>query len=552
MRRLGNKVAARHLAISVGAPVMPATDPLPDDIEAVKKLAGDIGYPLMLKASWGGGGRGMRVIRDEAQLARDVIAARREAKAAFGKDEVYLEKLVERARHVETQILGDSYGNVIHLFERDCTVQRRHQKVVERAPAPYLSDAQRAELCGHAVAIAKATDYLAAGTVEFLMDVDTGKFYFIEVNPRIQVEHTVTEQVTGIDIVKAQIHLVEGEAIGSPASGVPPQSGIRLNGHALQCRITTEDPENNFVPDYGRITAYRGAMGFGIRLDGGTAHSGAVITRYYDPLLEKITAWAPTPEDAIARMDRALREFRIRGVSTNLAFVGNVISHKAFRDCSCTTRFIDETPELFRGGRRRDRATKLLRFIADVTVNGHPETRGRALPPRDAPKPVAPQIIQIDEAALREGLPLRRSDWRAYLEWAVESFRIAASGVRPETQIHTHMCYSEFNDIIAAIGAMDADVISIESARSNMEILRVFADYEYPNEIGPGVYDIHSSRVPSAEEMAGLLAKAMECLPYGQLWVNPDCGLKTRKWADVKPSLINMIAAAKIARATLS
>ncbi len=399
MRRLGNKVAARNLAISVGVPVMPATDPLPEDMGEIKRLAAEIGYPVMLKASWGGGGRGMRVIRDEAQLVRDVVAAKREAKAAFGKDEVYLEKLVERARHVEVQILGDTAGNVVHLFERDCTVQRRHQKVVERAPAPYLDDARRAELCGHAVKIAQATNYVAAGTVEFLMDADTGAFYFIEVNPRVQVEHTVTEQVTGIDIIKAQIHLTEGAAIGTPESGVPAQGNIRLNGHALQCRITTEDPENNFVPDYGRITAYRGAMGFGIRLDGGTAYSGAVITRYYDPMLEKVTAWAPTAAEAIARMDRALREFRIRGVATNLTFLENVISHPAFQTASYTTRFIDETPELFRGARRKDRATKLLTFIADVTVNGHPEVRGRAQPPKDAPKPVVP----VFDAAVRPG-----------------------------------------------------------------------------------------------------------------------------------------------------
>jgi pyruvate carboxylase len=242
------------------------------------------------------------------------------------------------------------------------------------------------------VKIAKATNYVAAGTVEFLMDSDTGAFYFIEVNPRVQVEHTVTEQVTGIDIIKAQIHLTEGAPIGSPESGVPLQEAIRLHGHALQCRITTEDPENNFVPDYGRITAYRGAMGFGIRLDGGTAYSGAVITRFYDPMLEKVTAWAPSAEEAIARMDRALREFRIRGVATNLTFLENVIGHPSFQDASYTTRFIDETPELFRGARRKDRATKLLTFIADVTVNGHPEVRGRATPPKDAPKPVVPRF----------------------------------------------------------------------------------------------------------------------------------------------------------------
>jgi pyruvate carboxylase len=380
MRLLGNKVAARRIAEDNGVPVMPATDPLPEDESRWGALAERVGFPVMLKASWGGGGRGMRVVRSAADLVGQVREAKREAKAAFGKDEVYLEKLVERARHVEVQILGDRHGNAVHLFERDCTVQRRHQKIVERAPAPYLDDSRRAELSGHALKIAHAADYAGAGTVEFLMDADSGAFFFIEVNPRIQVEHTVTEVVTGIDIVKAQIRIAEGAAIGTPESGVPPQEEIRLNGHALQCRITTEDPESNFIPDYGRITAYRGATGFGIRLDGGTAYSGAVITRFYDPLLEKVTAWAPSPEEAIARMDRAVREFRIRGVATNLTFLENVITHPSFRDASYTTRFIDETPALTASVKRRDRATKLLTYLADVTVNGHPETRGRPKP----------------------------------------------------------------------------------------------------------------------------------------------------------------------------
>jgi pyruvate carboxylase len=390
MRRLGNKVAARNLAIEIGVPVVPATDPLPDDIAEVKKLAAKIGYPLMLKASWGGGGRGMRAIRAEEDLDREVTEAKREAKAAFGKDEVYLEKLVERARHVEVQILGDTHGNAVHLYERDCSIQRRNQKVVERAPAPYLNDAQRQELAGYGLKIAHATDYIGAGTVEFLMDADTGAFYFIEVNPRIQVEHTVTEEVTGIDIVKAQIHILEGYAIGTPESGVPEQKDIRLNGHALQCRITTEDPEQNFVPDYGRIQAYRSASGFGIRLDGGTAYSGAVITRYYDPLLVKVTASGSTPIEAIRRMDRALREFRIRGVATNLTFVEAIINHPRFQSNDYTTRFIDTTPELFTHMKRQDRATKLLTYVADVTVNGHPETKGRAEPSQDAAKPIVP------------------------------------------------------------------------------------------------------------------------------------------------------------------
>src|SRR5262245_28362029 len=392
LRGLGNKVAARMLAIEVGVPVVPATAPLPDDIDTVRKMAAEIGLPVMLKASWGGGGRGMRVIRSEGDLAREVTEARREAKAAFGKDEVYLEKLIERARHVEVQVLGDMHGNVVHLFERDCSIQRRNQKVVERAPAPYLDDTRRAELSEYALRIARATDYVGAGTVEFLMDAGNGAFYFIEVNPRIQVEHTVTEEVTGIDIVKAQIRILEGAEIGTPESGVPPQADIRLNGHALQCRITTEDPEQNFIPDYGRITAYRGATGFGIRLDGGTAYSGAVITRYYDPLLEKVTAWAPSALEAIARMHRALREFRIRGVATNLTFLEAIISHPDFRANSYTTRFIDTTPELFAQVKRQDRATKLLNYLGDVTVNGHPEARGRPRPKADAAAPEVPYL----------------------------------------------------------------------------------------------------------------------------------------------------------------
>ncbi len=391
MRMLGDKASARKAAIAAGVPVVPATEVLGEDMAEVRRMADEIGYPLMLKASWGGGGRGMRPINGPEELEAKVREGRREAEAAFGNGEGYLEKMVQRARHVEVQILGDSHGNIVHLFERDCTVQRRNQKVVERAPAPYLDEARRAELCEYGLRIARHANYQCAGTVEFLMDADDGKFYFIEVNPRVQVEHTVTEEVTGIDIVKAQIRITEGATIGDVAdSGVPPQHLITLDGHAVQCRITTEDPLNNFVPDYGRITAYRGATGFGIRLDGGTAYSGAVITRFYDSLLEKVTAWAPDPHEAVARLDRALREFRIRGVATNLAFVENLIAHPKFRDASYTTRFIDETPELYQFKARRDRATKLLRYIADVTVNGHPETAGRARPPANARQPKPP------------------------------------------------------------------------------------------------------------------------------------------------------------------
>src|SRR5271165_2919659 len=391
MRRLGNKVEARNLAAAAGVPVMPATPPLPADDAQVMAMASAVGFPVMLKASWGGGGRGMRVVESDKDLIETVAAARREAKAAFGKDEVYLEKLIRRARHVEVQILGDSHGNLVHLFERDCTVQRRNQKVVERAPAAFLSDVQRHELCEAALKIGRTVGYRAAGTVEFLQDADTGKFYFIEVNPRIQVEHTVTECVTGIDIVKAQLRIAAGARVGTPESGVPPQQDIHVSAHALQCRVTTEDPENNFIPDYGRLTAYRSPAGFGIRLDAGTAYAGAIITRFYDSLLVKVTAWSPTADETIARMHRALWEFRIRGVVTNLRFLDQLIMHPCFATADYTTKFIDQTPELFQIPRKRDRATRLLSFIGEVIVNGNPEVKGRAAP-REPVFPRAPRI----------------------------------------------------------------------------------------------------------------------------------------------------------------
>ncbi len=388
MRALGDKASARRVAMAAGVPVIPATEVLGDDMDAIRAEAEAIGYPLMLKASWGGGGRGMRPINGPGELEEKVKEGRREAEAAFGNGEGYLEKMILRARHVEVQILGDKHGGMYHLFERDCSVQRRNQKVVERAPAPYLTDAQRAEICDLGYRICKHVNYECAGTVEFLMDMESDKFYFIEVNPRVQVEHTVTEEVTGIDIVQTQILIAEGKTIAE-ATGKPTQGDVRLNGHALQTRITTEDPQNNFIPDYGRITAYREATGMGIRLDGGTAYTGGVITRYYDSLLTKVTAWAQTPDMAIARMDRALREFRIRGVSTNIAFVENLLKHPTFLSNEYTTKFIDTTPELFRFPKRRDRGTKVLTYIANITVNGHPETKGRPRPPADikVPKP---------------------------------------------------------------------------------------------------------------------------------------------------------------------
>ena len=394
MRKLGNKVAAREAAVAADVPVMPATDPLPDDMAACAELAASIGYPVMLKASWGGGGRGMRVIESQEQLEQELPIARREAGKAFGKDEVYLEKLIRRARHVEVQVIGDRHGNVVHLFERDCTVQRRHQKVVERAPAPYLDDASRAAICDAAVRLARSVDYSNAGTVEFLQDVDTGEFYFIEVNPRVQVEHTVTEQITGLDIVKAQIRIAAGAAIGdAEASGIPAQADIAMRGSALQCRVTTEDPRNNFIPDYGHIVAYRSPSGPGIRLDAGTAYSGAVITRHYDSLLVKVTALGQSDVEAQDRMLRALGEFKVRGVETNLAFLRKLVAHPDFVDARYTTRFIDETPELLTAAADETYGVQLLEYIADVIVNGNPLVKGRAKP-RVLAEPVAPTLAK--------------------------------------------------------------------------------------------------------------------------------------------------------------
>ncbi|WP_410216781.1 pyruvate carboxylase [Paracoccus sp. (in: a-proteobacteria)] len=416
MRALGDKASARRVAIEAGVPVIPATEVLGEDFDAIKREAAEVGYPLMLKASWGGGGRGMRPINGPEELVEKVREGRREAEAAFGNGEGYLEKMILRARHVEVQLLGDTHGGLYHLYERDCTVQRRNQKVVERAPAPYLTEDQRAEVCALALKIGQAVGYQNAGTVEFLMDMDSQQFYFIEVNPRVQVEHTVTEEVTGIDIVQSQIKIAEGATLAE-ATGHARQEDITLSGHALQCRVTTEDPQNNFIPDYGRITAYRSATGMGIRLDGGTAYSGGVITRYYDSLLVKVTAWAQTPDQAIKRMDRALREFRVRGVSTNIDFVINLLKHPTFLNDTYTTKFIDTTDDLFTFAKRQDRATRILTYLADISVNGHPETAGRPLPPAQARPPVPPAPVAEPAPGTRQLLESQGAqavaDWMA-------------------------------------------------------------------------------------------------------------------------------------------
>ncbi|SPE29126.1 Pyruvate carboxylase [Candidatus Sulfopaludibacter sp. SbA6] len=379
---LGDKTAARQLAERAGIPVVPGTDD--------PKAAAKIGFPLIIKAAFGGGGRGMRVVDRPADFEGLLQEARREAASAFGNEAVFLERFVRRARHIEVQVLADRHGNILHLYERDCSVQRRHQKVVEVAPAVSLDPRIRASLAEAAVTLAKAAGYYNAGTVEFLVDADTGEWYFIEVNPRIQVEHTVTEMVTGIDLVRCQIQVAQGHELHGAEMNLPRQDQVPLYGYALQCRITTEDPANNFVPDYGKLSTYRSPAGFGIRLDGGSAYSGAVITPYYDSLLVKTTAWGREFPHACQRMDRSLREFRVRGVKTNIPFLENVVNHADFQEGRVTTRWLEETPELFRFVARRDRATKLLSYLSDVIVNGNPAIAGKPCPPRLRTPPVPP------------------------------------------------------------------------------------------------------------------------------------------------------------------
>ncbi|MSU57101.1 MAG: pyruvate carboxylase [Pedosphaera sp.] len=376
LRMMGDKTAARALAQKVGVPTLPGTEEAIEDRDKALKAAKEIGFPLIVKAAFGGGGRGMRVVTKPGDLADSLDEAQGEAGRAFGNPAVFLERYVARAKHIEVQILGDQHGSVIHLHERDCSVQRRHQKVIEIAPSVGLDPEVRRELCEAAVKLCREIKYDNAGTVEFLLDLDTNEWFFIEMNPRIQVEHTVTEVITGVDLVRSQILIAAGREMHTPEVGVPPQSGIQRNGFAVQCRITTEDPENKFQPDYGRILTYRSSGGFGIRLDGGMGYAGSVITPFYDSLLVKLTVSGPTFETALSRMDRGLREFRIRGVKTNIPFLENVIHNETFKSGQATTTLIDTTPELFKLKARRDRATKLLTFLGDVTVNGNPQAKG--------------------------------------------------------------------------------------------------------------------------------------------------------------------------------
>ena len=419
---LGDKTAARKLAERAGVPIVAGTpDPVSDPDEA-RRAAEKIGFPLIIKAAFGGGGRGMRVVDSPDQFEARLNEARQEAAAAFGNGAVFLERYIRRAKHVEVQILGDRFGNIVHLHERDCSVQRRHQKVVEVAPAVELAGEIRQDLADAALRLAREARYFNAGTVEFLVDADTGEFYFIEVNPRIQVEHTVTEMVTGIDIVRSQILVAQGYKLHDPPIGIPQQREIRIYGYALQCRVTTEDPENNFTPDYGRLQTYRSPAGFGVRLDGGSAYGGATITPFYDSLLVKISTWGREFNEACNRMDRSLREFRVRGVKTNIPFLENVVNNENFRRGNVDTSFLDSTPSLFQFTPRKDRATRLLTYLGETIVNGNPEIAGKPKPASFAPAPIPPHIPTDPAPGTRQ--LLNELGPRQFAEWMKSQKRL--------------------------------------------------------------------------------------------------------------------------------
>jgi pyruvate carboxylase len=409
---MGDKSAARRLAERSGVPIVPGTEGFVESDEQAIEFSREAGFPVIIKAAHGGGGRGIRINYDQKSLIENLPQARSEAKAAFGSDAVLLEKYIENPKHVEVQVLGDQYGNVIHLFERDCSVQRRHQKVTELAPALTLDRDVKESIYNAALRLCRAANYTSAGTVEFLVDLK-GNFYFIEMNTRIQVEHTVTELITGVDLVQAQIRIAQGNRLPDPETAIPRGSALRCNGYALQCRITTEDPTNNFTPDIGRLIAYRSPGGFGIRLDAASAYTGAAITPYYDSMLVKVTSWGLTFEQCVMKMDRALQEFRIRGVKTNIPFLINLIRHPVFKRGECTTSFLQDHPEIFEIREPRDRATRLLSFIGDVTINRalkkpksweeNPPLRP-IVPETDHKLPAVPEHRQVFDREGPEGL----------------------------------------------------------------------------------------------------------------------------------------------------
>ena len=409
----GDKIKAKEAAVKAGIQSIPGSDGPVDSVDEVLDFAKDYGYPIMIKAALGGGGRGMRVAFDDAQALEGYNRAKSEAKAAFGSDEVYVEKYIADPKHIEVQILGDVHGNVVHLFERDCSVQRRHQKVVEVAPCVSLSTELREKICGSAVQLMKHVGYVNAGTVEFLVSGDD--FYFIEVNPRVQVEHTITELITDIDIVTSQILIAQGKDLHKDIH-IPQQENIYLKGAAIQCRITTEDPLNNFMPDTGKIDTYRSPGGFGVRLDVGNAYAGAVVTPYFDSLLVKVCTHGATFQAAVQKMQRCLKEFRIRGVKTNIPFMQNVIHNEVFQSGNAKTTFIDNTPSLFEFSSTRDRGNKTMKYIGEITINGFPGIDKKEKPFFEVPR-VPKEIITQNKEIVTAKKILDKEGPQAVSKW---------------------------------------------------------------------------------------------------------------------------------------
>ncbi|MFJ8088711.1 pyruvate carboxylase [Lysinibacillus sp. NPDC095746] len=450
----GDKVKAREQAISAGIPVIPGTDGPVNNIAEVEAFASANDYPIMIKAALGGGGRGMRLVHTEEELASSYERAKSEAKAAFGSDEVYVEKAIIKPKHIEVQIIGDQQGNIIHLYERDCSIQRRHQKVVEIAPSNSISEDLRSRICDAAVQLMKNVSYINAGTVEFLVAGED--FYFIEVNPRIQVEHTITEMITGVDIVHAQIKVAAGYGLHSEEIHIPQQTDVPMIGYAIQARVTTEDPANDFMPDTGKLMVYRSSGGFGVRLDAGNGFQGAIVTPYYDSLLVKISTTGMTFKEAAAKMDRNLKEFRIRGVKTNIPFLNNVVTHEKFLTGEFDTSFIDTTPELFIFPERKDRGTKLLSYIGNVTLNGFPGVEQKAKPIF-----VQPSIPKVDKlivppAGTKQILDAQGAD--GLVKWILEQ----------EDVLLTDTTFRDAHQSLLATRVRSQDMFGIADATARM------------------------------------------------------------------------------------
>jgi pyruvate carboxylase len=462
---MGDKTAARAQAIAAKVPVLPGTDDAISDPDQALTVAHEVGFPLIIKAAFGGGGRGMRIVEKPSELQARLAEAQEEAQNAFGNPAVFLERYIKRAKHIEVQILGDQHGNVVHLHERDCSVQRRYQKVVEIAPSIDLEGTLRQDLCQSAANLAQSIGYNNAGTVEFLYDMDSKEWFFIEMNPRIQVEHTVTECVTGIDLVRSQILVAQGNKLHEPEIGIPSQTEIPCNGFAIQCRITTEDPEKGFAPDYGRITNYRSAAGFGIRLDSGNGDAGAVITPYYDSMLVKLTATGRDFETACQRMDRALREFRIRGVKTNIPFLENVIEDSTFRSGDAHTKLIDSQPSLFSFIPKRDRATKLLNYLSDLTVNGNPGAKNWR-PAKPFAQPRIPNSASVPPTSPSSREILLNQGPEAFSKWIGEQKRLLCTDTTMrdahQSLIATRMRTFDMLNIAEAYAKRTPDLFSME------------------------------------------------------------------------------------------